>query len=61
MIQILSQLQRSHQKQALTFMLRREQGWAFDSLNKNIWVKEISADGSGTRYDVLLCAHMKVD
>ncbi|KAI0183059.1 SNF2 family N-terminal domain-containing protein [Xylaria flabelliformis] len=27
-----------HQKQALTFMLRREQGWAFDS-SKDIWVR----------------------
>ncbi|KAK2007911.1 hypothetical protein LZ32DRAFT_641022 [Colletotrichum eremochloae] len=29
-----------HQKQALTFMLRREQGWAFDGTRPDIWEAE---------------------
>ncbi|KDN69905.1 putative WD domain-containing protein [Colletotrichum sublineola] len=29
-----------HQKQALTFMLRREQGWAFDGTRPDIWGAE---------------------
>lgn len=33
---ILSALHR-HQKQALTFMLRREQGWSFDGKHPDIW------------------------
>jgi len=28
---------RRHQKQALSFMLRREQGWAFDAENPDLW------------------------
>ncbi|KAI8950617.1 SNF2 family N-terminal domain-containing protein [Xylaria longipes] len=33
-----------HQKQALTFMLRREQGWAFDS-SKDIWTRVRGSQG----------------
>ncbi|KAI1748343.1 SNF2 family N-terminal domain-containing protein [Xylaria castorea] len=33
-----------HQKQALTFMLRREQGWAFDS-SKDIWARARGSQG----------------
>jgi hypothetical protein len=35
----------SHQKQALTFMLRREQGWAYDMSEEDIWSKVIGVDG----------------
>ncbi|WDK10480.1 WD domain-containing protein [Colletotrichum graminicola] len=45
-----------HQKQALTFMLRREQGWAFDGTRPEIWEAEETEIGirfanriSGTR------------
>jgi len=31
---------RLHQKQALTFMLRREQGWAFKDTGKDVWTKK---------------------
>ncbi|KAI8195213.1 alpha-1 6-mannosyltransferase subunit [Colletotrichum sp. SAR 10_65] len=47
-----------HQKQALTFMLRREQGWAFDGTRPDIWEAEWTEDSrcfinrvSGTRHD----------
>ncbi|TGJ82686.1 hypothetical protein E0Z10_g6083 [Xylaria hypoxylon] len=33
-----------HQKQALSFMLRRERGWAFDS-SKDIWVRARGSQG----------------
>ncbi|KAI0533636.1 SNF2 family N-terminal domain-containing protein [Xylaria digitata] len=35
---------KSHQKQALTFMLRREGGWAFDS-SRDIWIRERGSQG----------------
>ena len=35
----------SHQKQALTFMLRREAGWDFTGPNKDIWEKESESTG----------------
>ncbi|MCJ1473085.1 alpha-1,6-mannosyltransferase [Lambiella insularis] len=35
----------THQKQALTFMLRREIGWALDGHLKDIWKKETEASG----------------
>ena len=34
-----------HQKQALAFMKRREQGWNFQGLNQDIWRSEINAFG----------------
>jgi hypothetical protein len=36
----------SHQKQALTFMLDREQGWCFEGPRKDIWTKSLSDTGS---------------
>ncbi|MCJ1426373.1 hypothetical protein MMC29_004276 [Sticta canariensis] len=38
-----------HQKQALTFMLRREEGWALNSSCKDIWRKDEYEDGQ-SRY-----------
>jgi SWI/SNF-related matrix-associated actin-dependent regulator of chromatin subfamily A3 len=35
----LANCSNSHQKQALTFMLRREQGWAMDEASNDIWTK----------------------
>jgi hypothetical protein len=29
----------SHQKKALTFLLRREKGWAFDTSQPDVWEK----------------------
>ncbi|KAK1479162.1 WD domain-containing protein [Colletotrichum tamarilloi] len=47
-----------HQKQALTFMLRREQGWVFDGTRPDIWEAEETERGirfinrvSGARHD----------
>jgi SNF2 family DNA or RNA helicase len=34
-----------HQKQALTFMLRREQGWAMDRDYRDVWTKEVDRAG----------------
>ena len=34
-----------HQKQALTFMLQREAGWALTSSSKDVWKKEIDHNG----------------
>ncbi|TDZ16658.1 DNA repair protein RAD5A [Colletotrichum orbiculare MAFF 240422] len=34
-----------HQKQALTFMLRREQGWAFDGTKPDVWEAEATKNG----------------
>lgn len=34
-----------HQKQALTFMLRRERGWNMDPDNRDIWAREMDARG----------------
>ena len=34
-----------HQRQALTFMLRREAGWALTSNHKDVWKKEIDHRG----------------
>ena len=36
----LSTMLYKHQKQALTFMLERERGWAMDGSQKDIWKKE---------------------
>jgi SWI/SNF-related matrix-associated actin-dependent regulator of chromatin subfamily A3 len=38
-------MSQSHQKQALTFLLRRERGWAMDDTERDIWTKE--KDGYG--------------
>lgn len=37
-----------HQKQALTFMLQRESGWAMNGHHKDIWKEEIDAQGRVT-------------
>lgn len=42
-----------HQKQALTFMLRREQGWAFDGARPDIW--EAVESGQEHWYGWLRC------
>lgn len=34
-----------HQKQALTFMLRREEGWAVNGSCKDIWRKDDYENG----------------
>lgn len=39
---------RRHQKQALTFMLRREQGWAFYEQEPDVW--EIIDEEQGRLY-----------
>jgi len=35
---------KSHQKQALTFMLKREQGLAYDEPGKDVWSKGTNVD-----------------
>jgi hypothetical protein len=35
----------SHQKQALTFMLKREQGLAYDEPGKDVWSKDTNSKG----------------
>ncbi len=35
----------SHQKQALSFMLQREQGWQLDGRGKDIWSQGIDQNG----------------
>lgn len=35
----------SHQKQALTFMLRREGGWNFEEAGKDVWERERDQTG----------------
>jgi SWI/SNF-related matrix-associated actin-dependent regulator of chromatin subfamily A3 len=35
-----------HQKQALSFMLRRERGWAMHNPQKDLWSVEICPSGS---------------
>lgn len=37
-----------HQRQALTFMLRRESGWALDGRYKDIWKAEVNSQGQLT-------------
>jgi len=34
-----------HQRQALTFMLQRESGWAMDGCHSDIWNEEVDAQG----------------
>ncbi|KAH8803561.1 SNF2 family N-terminal domain-containing protein [Xylogone sp. PMI_703] len=36
---------KSHQKQALTFMLRRENGWSFDGSQRDLWEKVDTGQG----------------
>lgn len=36
---------RSHQKKALTFMVRREKGWALDEISRDIWSRNSDAFG----------------
>lgn len=36
---------KSHQKQALTFMLRREMGWALHGPEQDIWAIRDNANG----------------
>ncbi len=35
----------SHQKKALTFMLQREQAWAYEGSEGDLWVKEADETG----------------
>jgi hypothetical protein len=37
--------QLSHQKKALTFMTKREEGWQYDGSNEDLWVKEVDETG----------------
>jgi hypothetical protein len=37
-----------HQKQALTFMLRREQGLAYEEPGKDVWSKGTNLEGNIT-------------
>jgi hypothetical protein len=34
-----------HQKQALTFMIRREEGWSMDGNQQDIWIRSVDAAG----------------
>jgi hypothetical protein len=38
----------SHQKKALSFMKRREEGWHYDGSNDDLWVKELDETGHMT-------------
>lgn len=38
----------SHQKKALTFMKRREQGWHHDGSQEDLWAKELDEAGQVT-------------
>lgn len=38
----------SHQKKALTFMMKREQGWQYDGSQEDLWVKEVDETGHMT-------------
>jgi hypothetical protein len=37
-----------HQKKALTFMTKREEGWQHDGSNEDLWVKEVDETGQMT-------------
>ena len=41
----MSLIRSSHQKQALTFMLRREQGWAMEDGSGDMWTKQYTRFG----------------
>ena len=43
-----------HQKQALTFMIQREHGWALDGHHKDIWKEEKSFQGR-IQYHNIIC------
>ncbi|KAL9138566.1 MAG: hypothetical protein Q9175_000194 [Cornicularia normoerica] len=51
--QNLSNLLYKHQKQALTFMMQRERGWAMDGHHKDIWREEHDSFGR-SRYQNLI-------
>jgi SWI/SNF-related matrix-associated actin-dependent regulator of chromatin subfamily A3 len=51
---VLSVHYESHQRQALTFLLRREQGWALESPNQDVWTK---AGHTGSGYGLKLLPH----
>ena len=42
-----------HQKQALTFMLQRERGWALDGHHRDIWKEEREATGRLTYINII--------
>lgn len=42
-----------HQKQALTFMMQRERGWAMDGQHKDIWREEHDSFGRSIYQDVI--------
>lgn len=37
-----------HQKKALTFMMKREEGWQYDGSQEDLWVKEVDETGHMT-------------
>ncbi|MCJ1463034.1 alpha-1,6-mannosyltransferase [Pseudocyphellaria aurata] len=42
-----------HQKQALTFMIQRESGWAMNGHHKDVWKKEIETSGRAVYYNTV--------
>jgi len=48
LLNIFTDLWSSHQKQALTFMLRREHGWAFDEPYRDVWTRDNRFTRSGS-------------
>lgn len=36
---------RRHQKKALTFMMKREEGWKYDGSQEDLWAKELDETG----------------
>jgi SWI/SNF-related matrix-associated actin-dependent regulator of chromatin subfamily A3 len=38
----------SHQKKALTFMMKREDGWQYDGSQDDMWAKEVDETGQMT-------------
>ena len=42
-----------HQKQALTFMLQRERGWALDGHHRDIWKSECEVTGRLTYINII--------
>jgi hypothetical protein len=49
---------KSHQKRALTFMLKREEGWQYDGSLDDMWAKEIDETGQMTLGEPLNLWHI---
>jgi hypothetical protein len=46
--QVFELMRTSHQKKALSFMMKREQGWACDGSMEDLWAKEVDETGQLT-------------